>query len=170
VALIVETGSGSSTSESFASVSDVEAYFAKYGVPTGWAALTTEQKEAALRLGTRYIEATYATVWVGVRVTAEQALSWPRSDAYYNDGLEVLSDVVPPTVLQATCILAGKSVIGSLITDIQPGVKSESVSVGPISQSITYSGSKPSVIRYPEVDGLLRSLTVGLGLVRVVRG
>lgn len=168
MALYVETGSGSSNSDSFASVADADAYFANYGVPTGW---TTCEKEIALRLATQYIESVYSLLWVGQRAIQTQSLSWPRINAFAIDGLLILSNIVPSLVKTATIILAGKSLGTTLIPgDVSPGIASESVSVGPISESITYAGTKPVTARYPEVDALLRSLIGSPGTVRIVRG
>lgn len=48
----VETGSGSATSESYASTSDVDTYQSNRGV-TLWATLSTAEKEQALRRADR---------------------------------------------------------------------------------------------------------------------
>jgi hypothetical protein len=142
MALVVETGTGSATAESFASVADADAYHTKFG-NAGWAG-TTGEKEIALRRATRFIESSYSTRWTGERRTSAQALSWPRRWADTFDGFAINTDVVPVQVRDAVCEIALSALAGDVLTDQLPdtsgSVVSESVSVGPISVSTTYAG------------------------------
>ena len=77
MSLNVETGTGASNSESYASVTNADTYHSNRGNSL-WATLTTPEKEQALRRATDYMEQVYRKRWKGVRVNATQALSFPR--------------------------------------------------------------------------------------------
>ena len=76
--LTVETGTGSATAESYATVAQADAYLAARG-HTAWADLETDVKEQSLRKATEYMFAAYSLRWAGYRMTATQALDWPRA-------------------------------------------------------------------------------------------
>jgi hypothetical protein len=115
MALIVETGTGSATGESFCSVSDALAYHAARGNAT-WATITTTQQEQALRRATDYMEAVYSQRWAGTRTTSVQALSWPRYNVFVN-GFVTLSSSVPRAVINACSELALRAAAGELLSD-----------------------------------------------------
>jgi hypothetical protein len=115
MALIVETGTGSATGESFCSVADSLAYHAARGNAT-WATITTTQQEQALRRATDYMEAVYSQRWAGTRTTSVQALSWPRYNVFVN-GFVTLSSSVPRAVINACSELALRAAAGELLSD-----------------------------------------------------
>jgi hypothetical protein len=115
MALIVETGTGSATGESFCSVSDALAYHAARGNAT-WATITTTQQEQALRRATDYMEAVYSQKWAGTRTTSVQALSWPRYNVFVN-GFVTLSSSIPRAVINACSELALRAAAGELLSD-----------------------------------------------------
>ena len=115
MALIVETGTGSATGESFCSVSDALAYHAARGNAT-WATITTTQQEQALRRATDYMEAVYSQRWEGTRTTSVQALSWPRYNVFVN-GFVTLSSSIPRAVINACSELALRAAAGELLSD-----------------------------------------------------
>lgn len=141
MALIVEDGTGLPDAEAYISVADADAYFAARG-NAAWAALTTEAKEAALRLATDYMEAEYGPRWRGNRLTAEQALSWPRG-----------GEGVPEAVRRANAELAVRASAGPLLADQGPAVKQETV--GPL--SVTYADGARQSTRYAAVEAALRA-------------
>lgn len=104
MALIVETGSGMPTAESYVSEDEANAYFDKRGNPSAWTALTTNDKESALRYATVALDGMYE--WEGDIRQLLQALSWPRSDAKDWEGRTIVSTSVPQRVKDATCELA----------------------------------------------------------------
>lgn len=165
MALEVEDGSGKANAESFISVAGADSYFAARGI-TNWTTLGTEEKEQALRRGTDYLEATYAEQWKGDRVTAEQALSWPRYGVCQFD-LPIASDVVPVAVQRACAEMAIRAAAGELAPDLGAQVKSEQV--GPI--AVTYADGARQQVRYQAIDKMLASLLSGGGqsFVKVVR-
>jgi hypothetical protein len=115
MALVVETGTASATSESFSSVADALAYFTARG-NSAWLALTTAQQEVALRKATDYMEAVYSQRWAGTRTTSTQALSWPRYNVFVN-GYVTSSSAVPKPVVNACAELALRAAAGELLSD-----------------------------------------------------
>jgi hypothetical protein len=100
VTVIVETGVGVEGANSYASVSDADAYFLTRPRSDTWTPLTDDQKGALLIHGTRLLDA--AILWDGERVSTGQALAFPRlfPDADY----EV--PVLPPSIKVALYELA----------------------------------------------------------------
>lgn len=115
MALVVETGTASATSESFSSVADALAYFTARDNAV-WLALTTAQQEVALRKATDYMEAVYSQRWAGTRTTSTQALSWPRYNVFVN-GYVTSSSAVPRVVVNACSELALRASVGELLSD-----------------------------------------------------
>jgi hypothetical protein len=165
MALIVEDGTGKSDAESFIAVADATTYHAARG-NAAWAALASDTvREQMLRKATDYMEQVYRQRWKGQRVTATQALSWPRAwvsrDDYYRTGsvppdsidgsFYYPSDEVPAEVARACAELALRAIDGDLAADQETPVTSETV--GPI--SVTYAeGARQSKI-YPAVAAML---------------
>ena len=115
MALIVETGTGDSTSESFCSVVDALSYNAARGNYT-WSTLTTDQQEQSLVRATDYMEAVYSQRWAGTRTSSVQALSWPRYNVFVN-GFVTLSSSIPRAVINACSELALRAAAGELLSD-----------------------------------------------------
>jgi hypothetical protein len=113
--LVVETGTGGSSSESLCSVADSLAYHSARGNST-WATITTAQQEQALRRATDYMEAVYSQRWAGTRTTSVQALSWPRYNVFVN-GFVTLSSSIPRAVINACSELALRAAAGELLSD-----------------------------------------------------
>lgn len=173
--LNVEIGIGSSTSESYASVADADAYLAARG-QTLWAGLSTGDKESALRRASDYMQQAYRERWAGTRASTTQALDWPRwnvpimdipggygsSPAYYSE------TSVPVEVKNACIALALKASAGDLAPDIEPQVTSERV--GPI--EVSYSPGSRQTVKYQSIDNLLAPMLKDGGsgsMVRLVR-
>jgi hypothetical protein len=147
--LIVETGTGSATSESYASVAFADAYHAARGCAP-WATLNTAQKEEALRRATDYIEQVYGLSFQGVRVNSTQALSWPRGFVVIH-GYGIESTTIPQILINATAELAFKSAQGNLAPDVSQGVKREKVG----QLEVEYMNGSSSVIRFRAIDNIL---------------
>jgi hypothetical protein len=159
-------------------VADADTYHATYTLSSDWSGATQAAKENALVLATQYLDAKYGGRWVGYRANGygddsagEQALDWPRVEAYSPEGWAYDEDSLPTRLVQATCEAALRVILGDdlLGTVTSPGpVKSESVTVGPVNESKTYAGSKPCGYLYPKIEALLRPLLCEAG--RVMRG
>lgn len=161
--LTVETGTGSSASEAYASVSQADTRLAALGMAT-WAALSTAEKEQALRRATAYMEQAYADRWRGTRLLRDQALSWPRYgvEAYghYYDSTSV------PAVIVTACIdLALKAATSDLNPDLTRTTIREKV--GPIETE--YAPNAPEATRYRSIDQALAPFFKGGGAVALIR-
>lgn len=163
MALVVETGSGLSNADSYASVAEADAYVADYGRSDGWLDSLDDQKEQALRLATQAIDASVVS-WQGDRLTATQALDWPRSEVEL-DGHLIGSSTIPTILKRATIELAVKfredPTTALIADDTTPGVVlREKVKVGTIEEEIEYgSGGKGNSTIRTLVERLLGKLT-----------
>ncbi len=103
--LIKEDGTGKVDANAYANAADGDAYHDGHLYATAWVAATAEQKDAALVMATRLIDAEFQ--FEGVKTTVAQALQWPREDCpSLDDGESVASNLVPKAVKDATCEMA----------------------------------------------------------------
>jgi hypothetical protein len=122
IMLIKETGAGLADANSYASVTDGNAYHDGHLYATAWTGATDDQKAVALVMASRLIDAEYQ--FNGTRTNAGQGLQWPRAKCPEPDNVHVpLSvllpipydyvqyDTVPKAVIQATCELARELLI-----------------------------------------------------------
>lgn len=145
MALIVESGTGLSDADSYASIADATAYAAAHGLtfPT-----VEADQEIRLRRATQYLDAQYS--YKGVESTYTQALAWPRT---------VAPGVVPREIVNACIELACKA--GDLWADVSASAVVEQT-VGPITTKYSdpaNGGQK----RYASVDAMLRRWIAGGG-------
>ena len=103
--LIQEDGTGKADANAYASVADGDAYHEGHLYASAWTAAPTGNKEKALVMATRLIDAEFR--FQGVKANTEQALQWPRAECRDPDGAQDLaSDAVPKAVVDATCEMA----------------------------------------------------------------
>lgn len=163
--LIVEDGTGKSNADSYDSVANATTYLTAYKNATDlavWTAASDAEKDRAMRVATRYVDAAYGNRFAGYRVLRTMSLLWPRYGSSDRDGYWIAPNVVPTQVAHATIEMAwhvsnGDDPLAKLDTTAT-GVASTSVTVGPISESTTYTGGAPSVPTYQSVDRLMASL------------
>jgi hypothetical protein len=158
MSLITETGTGDSTAESYASVTDADTYQANRGNDT-WPTISTLQKEQALRRATDYMMGEYRGRWLGYRVTTTQALDWPRNSVVTNDGhfnsygyIVVSYTIVPNEVKNACIELALRAAAGELLSDQERGTLEEGV--GPV--KIKYDINTKQRTIFPQIDAMLK--------------
>lgn len=108
--LIKEDGTGLTNANAYANAADGDAYHDGHLYATAWTGATTAQKETALVMATRLIDAEYQ--FHGLKASEPQALQWPRRECRSLD-LEVAlpSDAVPKAVIEATCEMARELLI-----------------------------------------------------------
>ena len=179
MSLIVEDGTGKENSESFISAADAGTYHTARG-NAAWASLSSDTvREQCLRRATDYIGQVYRSRWSGARVSATQALDWPRNYVFLEPVADiqpislfeysnmVAADSVPVAVQRACAELALKAATSTLLADQSQGVLSETV--GPI--SVTYDKASPQQTRYPAIDQMLAPYlkTGGGAMVSLVR-
>lgn len=165
MALVVEDGTGLSTADSYISETDADTYVTNYlGGDAGWTAADTATREQALREATRYLDITYQRRWKGIRLNETMSLDWPRQSVLDEDEYLIDDATVPQRVKDATVEMAVRVLAlaagGDLTPDLlTPGdIESESVKVGPITESIKYLGGKGTRTVYPKIESLLSGL------------
>lgn len=164
--MAIDSTPGGAAADSYVSVAEADAYWAKRS-SSAWAAADTEFKEAALVRATSFVDAEYT--WKGVRRTAEQALAWPRYDVCL-DGYPLSPDEIPLKVKDAVCELALRALTGNLADDVLPQQVIETT-VGPITKKYAPVERNGGQKQYPFVDALLRGLVSGGGgQIKLVRG
>ena len=109
--LVKEDGTGKNDANSYASVADADAYHEGHLYASAWTGATSPDKEKALVMATRLIDAEYQ--FGGVRAVSGQALQWPRvscldpdADDELISGRYVRSNVVPRGVSDGACEMA----------------------------------------------------------------
>lgn len=180
MALTVEDGTGLESAESYASVVDADSYHSRRN-NTEWAAASTAEKEAALRLATAYIDGKYRHKWAGARVKPVlQALEWPRTgvivgnlsagsyffDAPISGGQYYPLNKIPLQVKQATMAAALRALSGPLVADYDGGVIREKI--GPMETEFAATGERGTV--YREIDFLVSWFLKSSMVSDVVRG
>ena len=172
MAFVVEDGTSKQDSTSYLSIAAADAYLAVFTTRTGWLSATTSAKEISLQRATQYLDATYGGRYKGLRADEDQALMWPRMGVTDLSGYSYDYDEMPNPLLNATAEIADRVVAGDdLIADqTDTGkIKSQKVVVGPIEETIEYVGGMTLGKRYPNVEGILRSLIESLATVRLER-
>lgn len=158
-AFTVETGSGSSSANSYCSTATATSYHETYGNPTAWSSASLLEQQDALRQATRALDIRYGTWWSGMRVSSTQALDWPRSYVYDAAGYPISTTTIPTRLQQATAILALLHIQGEdILPDTQTAadIKSETLSsASGASKSVTYIGGKRAETQYPVIDRML---------------
>jgi hypothetical protein len=163
MAITIEDGTGLANADSYLSVADADSYHAKHGNSLDWEQKRDNPtKEEALRIATQYLDLVYLGRWRGRQSSREQALSWPRAFVVDEEGFGRDSNVLPQELKDATAELALKQLTesGGLIPDIDTNrsISTKRVKVGPIEQTVEYSGSKPVIKRFRKVDLILITL------------
>ncbi|TAL05862.1 MAG: hypothetical protein EPO07_02900 [Verrucomicrobia bacterium] len=107
--LVKEDGFGRSDANAYANAADGDAYHDGHLYADPWQAATLTRKEMALVMATRLIDAQFQ--FGGGRTKETQALQWPREECHDPDadgwgGGTVASNVVPKSVIEATCEMA----------------------------------------------------------------
>lgn len=148
--MIVEDGTGLIDSNSYVTTDEADTYFTDRGNTT-WGSLTN--KEALLIQATDYIEAVYSESFKGVKLTDEQALSFPRIINY-----ETVT--TPLRVKNAVCELALKANDGELLEDSTQSITEKTVDV----LTIKYSEYSPQGTRYNFVQSLLSPYFTTFGI------
>jgi len=166
MALIVEDGTGKTNAVSYLSITDADAYHTAHSASVSWSGATEANKEKGLRLATQYVDARYDGLWRGTKNTSTQSLAWPRSWAVDSEGYDILSTVVPQRLKDAIAELALRVVEGDTLLEDQAKaarVASTSVTVGPISKSVSYVGGLDPAKKYPLIEKLLSPLIEAAG-------
>lgn len=152
--LTVEDGTGLSNADAYISTDDADTYHGDRN-NGDWSELSTEQKEAAIRYATAWIDARFT--WRGTIKEDDQALGWPRENAKDDEGRTLTG--VPKRVSNACAEIALAHTSNALNAVQGPRVTSESVE-GAV--SVTYADTAGNQgEEYPLVEAMLRGLVIG---------
>ena len=166
MSLIVETGTGVASAEVYSTLAEFRAYRPRGGLslPAG---LSDALTEAALVRGTAFIEGTYAQRWMGIKATDTQGLSWPRIEAWDEDGFPLVG--IPTGVknacMEAALIEANKP--GELTEALERGGMLIRKKTGPLEKE--WAPGAPVGKVYPAIKLCLSSIIHGYGRVRLSR-
>ena len=120
--LIKEDGTGKTDANSYADLTDGNAYHDGHLYATAWTAASDAQKAVALVMASRLIDAEFQ--FNGTRTNAVQGMQWPRARCPEPDAIHVplqvllpipsdfvRFDSVPKAVVEATCEMARELLI-----------------------------------------------------------
>lgn len=102
----VETGTGSATSNSYASIANGSDILEQDPFRHVWGCATDAERERALRWATRFLDTKYR--WFGTTLinSPAQALGWPRTCAYDDAGNAITAGTIPAQLIEATVRMA----------------------------------------------------------------
>lgn len=174
MALEVEDGTGKANADAYVDAAYVDAYVAKFlGGNAAWDGASEAAKEAAIVRFTQYLDLVYRQDFRGVKRTDEQSREWPRSFVYADSGRLLSDTLIPEPLKHASAEGAVRALVTTeLIPDLDPssqGIKSESVAVDTIKESIEYVGTKPTTTIYRKLTAVLSKVLNGTSG-QVVRG
>lgn len=152
----VEDGTGLSTANALISVAEADQIMENYGDPINWSGATQVNKEAAIRMATRYLNLHYT--WYGYKVDIDQALQWPRYSVYDEDANSIAYNEIPVRVKEACAYLALKSIEGdTLLEDFanESKVKKTKDVVGPLTEEREYVQGEDPEKMYQTADQLV---------------
>lgn len=167
--ITVETGAGTAGANSYVTLAECDTYLADYDEANKWRDSTKEERETAILMAARAMQATYNGRWRGTRATSGQGLDWPRNNVADNDGWSVASTAVPQQVKDAQCELASRHRTEStgVMPDISGGegsIKREMFKVGSLEEETEYTGGKEQTAKFTVVEGLLKPLLTRPGV------
>lgn len=128
MALALDSTPMAATANTYALLTDAEAYYLTLPVANEWASATTEQKNAALAQATRLMD---TLRWCGFRKTVAQPLQWPRSSVLDREGWGVNALTIPPQIRDACCEFAIRLIADDRAADAG-GLAPETIKVGPL--------------------------------------
>ncbi len=172
MALIVEYGTGKSDANSYVTLLEADTYLLTDLVKVGaWRnSSSTPQKEAAIRIATRFIDGLFIHRLMGRRSIANQALAFPRV-GLIADGVSILSTAVPREWKEATIELANihrESGLPNIKKASDRGVKVKTLKADTVLKMVEYMGGSTDDDRYVYIEHLVSSFLRPSG--SVIRG
>ena len=139
----------------YVSLEEAEEYFDTRIDAAAWFAADTEDKESALVTATLILD---ENQFIGVAVSSDQSLGWPRSGAMYLDPklglwIEIPEDEIPARLQKAVFEQAYHLLTNENLLDGK-SQNFEEISVG----SISIKDSNSDTTRTPMVNGLAKKL------------
>lgn len=157
--LVVEDGSAKADADSYADVTDADAFIADWHDDADWNSASQARKERALRRGTRFVD---TFNFRGKRLSQSQALDWPRDNVGIVDGQHVHPGTMPRPVKEAAIEAALRDVQGeTLLVDHDGGtIRRESKQVGSLQKSQEFATPRQAGKTFEAVNRLLKPYTV----------
>lgn len=166
MSLVIETGAGLSSSESYASVVQLKAYALKIG-----ATVPGPERECEILLRKAMLPLRRGDEFKGCRATRDQSLDFPRIGVCI-ERFSYSSSELPPMLIEAQCLFA----IAANTIDLLPIVKTNAPgavierTVGPITTKYADPGMISAAPKVQAAERVLAPLLKATGgSVRVVR-
>lgn len=161
VTVVKEDGTGLDTANSYATVAEAALYLEQTGRSAiePWLLASTDQKGAALIVGTQYMDTVFRVRYVGCRAAATadtQALEWPRDEVYAPSGAVIDSADIPVEIGQTAIEYALASLTDDLDVSTTSGeVKRLRQKVGPIETETEYATAVTLARIFPRATRIL---------------
>lgn len=146
MAIVVETGVGLANADALISVAYADTYHARIG-NAAWAG-ADEVKEPAIVRATSFLSNAY--VWQGLRRRGrDQALAWPRTQVFDQEGYSVAFDAIPTEVQQAVAEIALRELAapGAMTPDYTPSERVKREQFGPVAFDYDLSRTDAESVR-----------------------
>lgn len=166
MALVVETGAGVTSADSYISQANATTWIAANCYNPGyteWTAADSDTKDKFLRTGRFFLDEMFRYTWRGTKYDADYELSWPRTSFYNSSGHEVDStdsgDGIPVNIGYAQAWVAWRASKGDIFfpTNENAAAKSKSWSNQSESGSEVFvgGGASKDMKSYPILKFLL---------------
>lgn len=169
-----ETGTGSATSNSYASVAEAESYLASHLSGGAFAAKTTTEKETYLIHAARLVDA--GVTFKGFPLRVDQALAWPRENVMIDRPYpeNYYSNVtVPPPVKRAQMEVVALLLVGGDRTADADSDGISSVSLGKGALAVTFDANTAKTLLGRIAPSILADFAISIsskrGMARVRR-
>lgn len=140
----IDTTPAGPSANSYASVSEADAYNATRPFAASWASLTTDQKEGALKWAAVLLDSTFA--WTGTATTMEQTLCWPRSGMLTRNRFPIDPMTLPSELKMAQIEYARQLSVADLTATNDAAAQGiASVGAGSVSVSFKNSGAAETI-------------------------
>lgn len=156
MAFTFDSTPGSSTTNSYLSVTEADDYFAGRFGADKWGEFSSIQKQQLLVTASKKLD---TCVFGGVKSKVIQSLAWPRRAVTDIDGYVIPDTVIPNKLKEATCEMALWiwTEEDRLLSDIDL-LQVDTYSVGPMNISV----NKQRINFPPKVEELLKSIGPGV--------
>lgn len=123
---------GAADANSYVTLAEYNAYLlARLHVPAAASGATDAQKEAALIMATRTLDAMQC--FTGAAATSTQALKWPRTGMVNKNGFPIADNVIPQELKDATSELAMQLAVSDITLDNDAAIQGlTKVKAGPV--------------------------------------
>jgi hypothetical protein len=156
MAFTFDSTPGSSTSNSYLSVSEADDYFAGRFGSDAWMTFSNAQKQQLIVTASKEID---NASFSGIKSKVIQSLQWPRRGCVDRDGVSIVDTVVPAKLKEAVCEMAYWiwTEEDRLLSDTEIQ-QVDTYQVGPINVSV----NKSRVIFPKKVTELLKAIGIGV--------